>query len=386
MAGPKARAVHVGAMARVQLTKIISRRSAPIALVLRARAVMLLGAGHGPARVARLVGLSDRCVRKWRARWEHCPRPEALDDLPRAGRPPIIDLVTRCELVKLACARPDDKRRPFESVWTQQSLADALAAQTGARVSRSSVRRILGVEGLRPHRVRQWLHSPDAKFREKAEQVCALYLAPPPRSVVLCVDEKPMQILHRRYPTRVGPGAVVRREYEYKRRGVCQLLGAFDIETGRMHGRVVKHRTADELVAFLDEVVRRYPGRTVYVVWDNLNLHYDGRDARWTRFARRHRGRVKFVYTPLHASWLNQIEVWFSILQRRVLRYGSFDGEEEIRDAVLGFLEYWNDHLAHPFRWTFSGRFEQTPAGHDAQARGRRSRVPFRRGVPRGSA
>lgn len=361
MSGPRARRVPVGAIERHRLLKLVARRRAPVALVRRARAVLVLGAGGGAAVAARLVGLSDRNVRKWRARWEACPRLESLFDAPRSGRPPRIAIATRCEIVKLACERPSDVRTPFESVWTQQALADALAAAGGPTISRSSVQRILGARGLRPHRVRQWLHSADPEFREKVARVCDLYTKPPPRSVVLCVDEKPMQILRRRYPTRVGPRAVVRREYEYRRGGTCQLLGAYEVGTGRVHGRVVKRRDAAALLSFLDEVVRRYPGRTVYIVWDNLNLHLDGRDARWTRFARRHRGRIRFVHTPLHASWVNQIEIWFSILQRRVIKHGSFDSRPELRSAVLGFIRHWNQHLAHPFRWTFSGRFEDTP-------------------------
>lgn len=347
-------------MERYRLSKLVARRRAPIVLVQRARMILFLSAGHGPARVARLVGVSDRIVRKWRARWDASPRLAGLDDLPRSGRPPRITLATRCEVVKLACDRPDDKRVPFETVWTQQGIADALAAGTGVTISRSSVQRILSARGLRPHRVRQWLHSADPQFREKVARVCELYTNPPPRSIVLCVDEKPMQILRRRYPTRIGPGAVVRREYEYRRGGICQLLGAYEVGTGRVHGRVVKRRDAKAVIAFLEDVVRRYPRRTIYIVWDNLNLHLDGRDQRWTRFARRHRGRVRFVYTPLHASWVNQIEIWFSILQRRVIRYGSFDDGRELRAAVLGFIRHWNEKLAHPFRWTFTGRFEET--------------------------
>jgi transposase len=347
-------------MERYRLSKLVARRRAAVALVLRARMILFLGAGHGPTRVAQIVGVCDRVVRVWRARWEATPRLEALDDRPRSGRPPRIDLATRCEVVALACDRPDDKRKPFESVWTQQRIADALLAAGGARISRSSVQRILGARGLRPHRVRQWLHSTDERFREKVARVCDLYLRPPPRSVVLCVDEKPIQILRRRYPTRVGPAAVLRREYEYRRGGTCQLLGAYEVGTGRVHGRIVRRRDAKSVIAFLDEVVRRYPRRTIYVVWDNLNLHLDGRDGRWTRFSRRHRGRVHFVHTPLHASWVNQIEIWFSILQRRVLRYGSFDDRRELRAAVLGFIRHWNDALPRPFRWTFSGRFEDT--------------------------
>lgn len=361
MSGPRARRVLVGAIERHRLMKLVMRRRAPVALVQRVRVILILGAGHGPAVASRLVGLSERNVRKWRARWEQSPRLESLFELPRCGRPPTIAITTRCEVVKLACERPSNLRTPFESVWTQQTLADALAASGGPRISRSSVQRILGSRGLRPHRVRQWLHSPDPNFREKVARVCELYTRPPPRSVVLCVDEKPMQILRRRYPTRVGPRAVVRHEYEYRRGGTCQLLGAYNVGTGRVHGRVVKRRDAAALVSFLDDVVRRYPGRTVYVVWDNLNLHLDGRDARWTRLARRHRGRVRFVHTPLHASWVNQIEIWFSILQRRVIKHGSFDSRVELRSAVLAFIRHWNERLARPFRWTFSGRFEDNP-------------------------
>lgn len=139
------------------------------------------------------------------------------------------------------------------------------------------------------------------------------------------------------------------------------MIGAYEVRTGHVHGRVVKRRDAAALVAFLDDVVRKYPGRTIYVVWDNLNLHLDGRDQRWSRFSRRHRGRVHFVHTPLHASWVNQIEIWFSILQRRVIRYGSFESAADLRSRVLSFIRHWNERLAHPFRWKFSGRFEQTP-------------------------
>lgn len=350
----------MGGIQRYRLSRLIVRRSAAIALVLRARMILMLGAGHGPARIARSLGVSDRVVRTWRARWEASPQVEALDDLPRTGRPPSIGLGTRCEVVKLACDRPDDKRSPFETVWTQQAIADALLATGGAKISRSSVQRILSAQGLRPHRVRQWLHSPDPQFREKVARVCDLYLHPPPRSVVLCVDEKPMQVLRRRHPTHNGRRGEVRREYEYRRGGTLQLLGAFEVGTGRVHGRVVKRRDAKALTSFVDDLVRRYPGRTIYIVWDNLNIHHDGPDKRWTRFARRHRGRVHFVHTPLHASWMNQIEVWFSILQRRVIRYGSFEDGAALRTAVLGFIRFWNRRLAHPFRWTFSGRFDET--------------------------
>jgi len=309
-----------------------------------------------------LVGCSDRVVRKWRARWEDCPRIESLLDAPRSGRPARVSLQTRCEIVSLACERPADNRMPFRDVWTYQAIADALYECSGERVSRTTVRRVLGADGWRPHRVRYWLHSPDPDFRAKVERICSLYRHPPDDAVVVCIDEKPMQALARRHPIHIGHRGIVRYEFEYRRRGTCSLLASFDVRTGEVFGRVVRHRDARALLAFMHALAQRYEGRRVYVIWDNLNLHYDGRDARWTRFNQEHGHRFHFVYTPLHASWVNQVEVWFSILQRRVLRYGSFESVAALSHDVLGFVRHWNRVEAHPFRWTFAGRFADAPA------------------------
>jgi transposase len=322
--------------------------------------IVWLSYGHGPAAVARLTGCSDRVVRKWRARWEAYPRIESLLDAPRSGRPPRITLVTRCEIVKLACERPTEHVAPFREVWSYEALAQAFRRRTGERVSRSTVRRVLGARGLRPHRVRYWLHSQDPEFRAKVARICRLYTHPPDDTVVVCVDEKPMQALARRHPTHIGHRGIVRHEFEYRRRGTCSLLAAFDIRTGKVFGRVVRHRDARALVAFLHALARHYPDRRTYVVWDNLNVHCEGRDRRWTHFNEQHGRRFRFVYTPLHASWVNQVEIWFSILQRRILRYGSFEDRTALARDVLGFIRHWNSHEARPFRWTFAGRFVDT--------------------------
>ena len=105
----------------------------------------------------------------------------------------------------------------------------------------------------------------------------------------------------------------------------------------------------------MEELAQKYPTGPVYVVWDNLNVHHDGPDKRWTKFNERHGNRFRFVHTPKHASWVNQIELWFSILQRRVLRYGSFASKRALSASVVAFIQHWNRHEAHPFRWTFRG-------------------------------
>lgn len=358
MSGPKARPLQIPLLERGRLTEVACRHSAPFEVVRRARIILALADGAGTTEAARAFGCSDRHVRKWRARWEAAPVVESLYDRERPGRRPHIALEVRCEVVRLACDRPDKVTAPFREVWTQHALAEALRVETGITISRSTVQRILSAEGLRPHRVRQWLHSSDPEFRPKVTRICDLYLNPPPNAVVLSIDEKPMQALERRSSNSHGLDGVVRREFEYIRRGTGTLLAALNVHTGEVFGRVVEHRTADALVAFMEDVARRYRSKQVYVVWDNLNVHEDGPSQRWTRFNARHAGRFHFVHTPLHASWVNQIEVWFSILQRRVLRYGSFDHASRLALEVEAFIRYWNAHEKRPFRWRFSGNFE----------------------------
>lgn len=296
-------------------------------------------------------------MRKWRKRFAANPRAEALADRPRSGRPPNVSVATRCELIKLACSPVPIALA--QSRWTLDTLVEALAEETGVRLSRSEVGRLLREQEMRPHRMRLWLHSPDPDFRPKVKRICRLYTAPPTGATVLCIDEKTqMQALRRRFPTRLPrPGEAGRFEFEYRRKGVLALLAAFDVKTGKVFGKCVEHRTGDALVAFMDEVARKYPRGPVYVIWDNLDIHHEGPDRRWSKFNARHGGRFRFVHTPLHASWVNQVEIWFSILDRRALRYSSFDDKQALRRAVLGFLTRWNQHEAHPFRWTFRGRF-----------------------------
>ena len=321
--------------------------------------VLMARRGESTCDIARSIGSDERTVRKWKERFRRNSTLAGLQDGPRSGRPARVPLHARCTLIRLACHRPEDSKTPFREVWTYASLADRLQVETGHRISTSEVGRILRFEELRPHRSKQWLHSSDPDFSVKAAAICELYLKPPRDAVVLCIDEKPMQVLERKYPHHRDPKGRLRYEFEYKRHGVAALLAAFDVRTGEVHGRVVPHRTANALVEFLEAVARRYPEKQVYVVWDNLNIHYDGNDERWTAFNRRHGERFHFRYTPKHASWMNQVEIWFSILQRRVIRYGNFPSAATLREKVVGFIAHWNRWERHPFRWTWRSESRQ---------------------------
>jgi transposase len=356
MAGPQAQRLLVPRRERLALKKLVRRQRAPYAIVQRARVVLMAHQGWGTEVIARRLSCSSRHVRKWKARFAADPRLATLNDAHRSGRPSRIPVAIRCQLVQLACARPDDgeKPAPFRDVWTYASLSEALAERTGHRLSVSEVGRILRFQKLRPHRIRQWLKSEDPEFLPKAERVCELYLHPPKDSVVVCVDEKPLQVLERKHPTRVDRrDASIRYEYEYIRHGTQALLAAFDVGTGSVFAQVVPKRSADALVAFMEVLARRYPRKTVYVVWDNLNIHYDGADNRWQSFNQRHGGRFRFVYTPKHASWMNQVEIWFSILQRRIIKHGDFKSPESQARRILDFVDHWDRQERHPFRWTW---------------------------------
>lgn len=341
---------------RKKLWRLIQRHHSSYAIVVRAKIVLMAWEGLGTEEIARRLSISDRTVRKWKARFTEDPHPDTLLDRERSGRPPTIPLEVRCQLVQLACDRPEgeDSPAPFRDVWTYGALRDALEEISKHRISVSEVGRILRFEKLRPHRVRQWLKCTDPDFLAKAKKVCRLYLRPPKDGVVVCVDEKPMQTHGRIHPTHTDlRDGSVRYEYEYKRHGTQVLLAAFETQTGEVFGQVVPNRTADALMSFMDALAGRYPGKRIYVVWDNLNIHYDGKDERLKKLNARHGKRFRFVYTPRHASWMNQIEIWFSILHRRVLKYGDFCSLADQAARVEGYIGHWNRRECHPFRWTW---------------------------------
>ena len=331
----------------------------------RARLVLIIAEDPCVGRVADRVHADRKTVRLWRDRFL-AHGIGGLKDLPRSGRPVAIDGVTRCIVLSIACGKPSDAGVPFRETWTLDTLLDATNACQRARkadaISRTTVFRILNDADFRPHRLRYWLHSPDPAFREKVTKICDLYLHRPAGSTVLCLDEKTgMQALGRKHPTRLPePGRDGRLEYEYIRRGTRALIAAFNPHTGKVFGEVRPRRRAADLVDFMEGVARQYPTGPVHIIWDNLNIHFDGNDQRWTRFNERHGHRFRFHYTPLHASWVNQVELFFGILHRRLLRYTVYSSVAALEETVRGFLEHWNRHEAHPFSWTFKGYPLQT--------------------------
>jgi transposase len=356
--GPKPRVISATADQIAELRRRASGRTTTVRDAQRAKILLKLLDGQGPGAVARDVGVDVKTVRTWRARFI-LRGIDGLEELDRSGRPETVPLAVRYEVIEMACGKPIDFGVPFRDIWTLESLASALLNRHPElnKFDGSTVLRILTRADVRPHHEEQWLHSPDPAFREKATAICEVYRGLPPGAVLFCVDEKTgMQALGRPYPVRpAAPHRPGRRDANYIRHGSRVMIAAFNPQSGEVISRVSQHRAADDLMALMEEIALRYPDVEIYIVWDNLNTHHDGPADRWTTFNLRHGGRFHFLYTPIHASWVNQVEAWFGILHRRVLRHGVFESVEDLERRLAGFVDYWNRSERHAFRWKFKG-------------------------------
>lgn len=323
----------------------------------RARMVLLAASGESRSSIARQLGTNRTRVGVWLARFQ-ANRLDGLDDLERSGRPSTITALERHQVVAAACRSPRDFG-VARNVWTHSSLCDAVVREGLVRaVSCSEVGRILDEAEIKPHRVKMWCHSKDPEYQKKMRAIVRLYVKRPPGEPVLCVDEKTgMQALSRsRELQPPSAGRDGRFEFEYRRNGTRCLFACFNTSTGKVLGRCTKARKREDFFSFMDVVASAYRQRRVHIVLDNLNTHKNtNRGAFVTEWNRRHGSRFKFHYTPTHGSWLNQVELWFGIVSRRVLRYGDFRSPDDLVNAIESFTEHWNATEAHPFRWTSKG-------------------------------
>lgn len=259
-------------------------------------------------------------------------------------------------LVKLACERPELAGRSL-SQWDCMELARQLVEDGIApAISAQTVRRILASHKLKPWRIHYWL-SPDqprdAEFYATVQRLIELYTRPLQKDeVVLSLDEKtslqPRPRKHATQPAREGnaPNLV---EHQYERKGALQLFAAFDTRTGRVYGQLYERKRQVEFIAFLEHLEEQIPEqiKTIHLVCDNLKVHSGKQVQAWLKSHR----RFVFHFTPVHCSWMNQVEQWFSILQRKRFRIVDFASKADLKDKVLQFIEQWNRH-AHPFNWS----------------------------------
>lgn len=354
--GRQAQAIKLSREERKSLELLTRRGTAEHRQVVRAQIALRAHAGETTTSISAALGVSVQTVSHWRTRLARQGL-KGLQEAARPGRPRRIGPTQRLELLSLACEPAESQGR---ATPTLDELVDR-AVQRGVvtQISRSHLQRILEAGDMRPHRVRQWLHSPDPQFRQKVNAICALYRQAPKGSVVLSVDEKTgIQAIERKHADRAPvPGRLRRREFEYIRHGTQALIAALDVHSGRVYGSCTDRRTQADLVAFMELIVLAHPKGRVHIVWDNLNTHRA--QSVWDDFNARHDHRFVFHFTPLHASWVNQIELLFGIYSRRVLRHASHTCIEQLRERTEAFMAQRN-RAPKPFKWTFAGFELQT--------------------------
>ena len=301
--------------------------------------IELAGQGLSSRAIAARLGLRRATVLKWRGRFER-QRLDGIRDAPRSGPPRRYTETTERRIL----AQLDQPPPAGRSRWNGKLLAQALSD-----ISPHQVWAVLRKHGVELERRHSWCISTDPEFTRKAADIVGLYLDPPAGAVVLSVDEKPaIQVLERAQGwLRLSSGRSLRGfNHEYKRHGTTTLFAALEVFSGTVRTAHYHRRRRREFLDFMNQAVTPYPGRELHVILDNLTSHKPKHD----RWLARH-PTVHFHYTPTHASWLNQVECWFSILSRQALQGASFTSVAELRHAIDQFVTSYNQ-AATPFEWT----------------------------------
>ncbi len=321
-----------------ELRAVLRAPSASQQQALRARIVLRAAEGASNTQIAGEVGVSLPTVGLWRRSFSE-RRINGLTDAPRSGRPRRIDEDEVQRVLAMTLETPPDG----STHWSVRRLA----AATG--ISPTTVHRIWREHKLKPHQVRSFKFSKDPKLVEKIIDVVGLYLDPPKGALVLCVDEKTqIQALDRTQPTLpIKPGKAQRMTHDYKRNGTTSLYAALEIATGEVTGSCYPQHRHQEFLAFLNQIVKAYPRRPLHVVLDNSSTHSTPEVNAWLA---RH-PRVHFHFTPSSASWMNMVEIWFSILTKQQVRRGVYHDVPELIAAIEHFIQGYNQR-AQPFVWT----------------------------------
>jgi transposase len=412
MRGPKPAEVKLTAMLQKVLEKIARCYTNPYWLVLRAKIILWAATGANNTEIEWRLDTTSDTASKWRGRWLAAePRllaaeAQGLDEhklaalvkaiLADASRPGAPDTFTPEQLVQsiaVACEDPTASNREITH-WTRRELADEVIKRGIVdTISPRHIGRILDEADLKPHLSRYWLnnerHQSPETFDAEVKQVCDHYLAAPmlhKQGVhLVCTDEKTgIQALERVHPTRpMICGRVELREFEYDRHGTLCLIPNFEVATGRILTPTIgPTRTEEDFKTHIRQTIATDPDGVWVFILDQLNTHQSESLVRLvaeqcqieddlgvkgktgilksmkTRkaFLEDERHRIRFIYTPKHTSWLNQIEIWFSILVRKLLKRASFSSIDDLRQRILNFIEYFNLTMAKPFKWTYTGR------------------------------
>ena len=408
----KAAKVQITEKQQTILEKIVRATTASRRTAQRAQIILMAFNKMLNQDIAAQVGLHPDQVGVWRRRWQasfdalvaiECEESTAmltraieqvLSDAPRSGSPGSFTAEQVTQILATACEPPKNSGRPIDH-WTHRELTDEVI-QRGivSSISVRQVGRYLKEADLQPHRSKYWLNTKEKDsqvFEQQVQIVCQTYLEAPElyfqeNTYTVSMDEMPgiqaLERIEKEIPMRAGQPA--RIEYEYKRHGTLCLIGNWDVVQGRMLAPTIgTTRTEEDLVNHFDQLIQTDPTAGWVIVLDNLNVHCSESLVQWVarqegidestlgrkgkegilksmasrrEFLEDRDHRIRFVFTPKHSSWLNQIEIVFGIVYRRAVARASFSSLDSLKERLLNFIDYFNRTFARPFRWTYTGR------------------------------
>jgi transposase len=398
------------------LTTLANKRMLEDSILTRAKIILLAYEKLQNIQIAEVLGIERHCVGRWRKRWQDSvdalldvelnePRAvlrhtiiDVLRDAHRSGNPGKFTAEQIAHVISIGSQSPRDFDRPVDD-WTGRELADELKKKNiVASISTSRVNHFLRLVKLKPQHRKGWCFTTEKDrvlFRQQVKEVCQTYLQASESYRLngirtVCVDEMTsLQANERRAPTKLPkPDQIGKMECQYTRHGTLSLTGSWDVVLGQMLLATIKQtRNAEDFALHISETVATDPDAAWVFVLDNLNTHYGEPIVRWIAkqlgydeadlgdkkkrkgilgsvAARREflsdlSHRIRFVFIPKHSSWLNQIEIIFGVISKRVMRHGDFTSQTDLKEKLRSFIEYFNRTYAKPVEWTYDGNAKQ---------------------------
>src|SRR5882724_10759528 len=323
-----------------ELSSIAQSRTLPAGYVFRAKLILMLAEGVSFSTIKHQLQTTAPTILRWKQRFRQYGL-EGLDTYHPGQKPRVLTPALRARILSATRRKPSDG----STHWSCRKLATTLG------VSKDAVHRVWQEAGLQPHRLERYIASDDPEFESKAADILGLYLHPPQHAAVFCIDEKTaIQALDRLDPVLpLSPGRAERHGFEYYRHGTLSLYAALNTATGEVLGKTAVRHTSEEFVAFLSDIVAHQPrDREIHIIADNLSAH---KTERVRQFLVSH-PTVQIHYTPTYSSWLNQVENWFSRIERDVIARGVFTSINNLRQKLMRYIRHYN-RSPKPIKWTY---------------------------------